>query len=112
MTIIDERSCASTESDEIRYPIKMEYHRNRYASTLFDVDGCVLTGMTGEPLNVFKEELKDMMMEKLIWFVHYMAKEPTYAYFVITQEQRDRFQYEREYGSLERNKVYHVYIDN
>ena len=101
----------SSSDDERTYPISLRYHRNRYAGILYDVEGRVLTGMTGEPLNVFKEEMKDMMVEKKIRFIHCLHHEPTYAYFTITTEQQTRFQEERINGSLDRDKVYHVYID-
>jgi hypothetical protein len=110
--MIDDRSYASSDTDETRYPIKLEFHHNRYRETLYDVDGCVLTGMTGLPLNVFKQELNTMLTERKIRFIHYMEKEPTYAYFVITDNQLDRFLMEREHGSLKRGKVYHVYLDD
>lgn len=93
------------------FPVKMVYHRKRYAAELFDVDGDLLVGKTGSILNVFKEELKDMMIAKEIRFLHYMSKEPTYAYFITSNEQLDRFHIERTEGSRDPHKSYHVYID-
>lgn len=102
----------SESSDERLYPIKMVYHRNRYASVLLSVDGDELTGETGERLNVFKEEMKDMLMEKKIRCIHYMTKEPSYIYFVVDQEQAERFQLDRDHGCRWPNRSYHVYLDD
>lgn len=93
------------------YPIKLVMHYNRYEGTLFDVDGNILTGETGLRLNVFKEEMKDMMVEKKIRCIHYMSKEPTYIYFVVDQEQVNRFQRHRDQGSTYPEMTYHVYPD-
>lgn len=91
-------------------PVKFVYHHNRYAGMLYDVDGNLLRGESGEILNVFKEELKDMMIEHKIRFVHNVTHEPTYAYFVTSAHQLARFYKEREQGS-EIEKTYHVYLD-
>lgn len=102
----------SDSSDETLYPVSYIYHRNRYGSTLFDVDGRHLLGESGSRLNVFKEEMKDMLAEKKVRCIHYMTKEPTYIYFVIDQEQVDRFQWERDNGSYNPKRIYHVYLDD
>lgn len=94
-----------------KYPVKLVHHYNRYAGHLLDVDGDVLRGDSGDALNVFKEELKDMMESGRIRFIHYMEKEPTYAYFIISEEQWTRFKEEREEGSSTPYTKYHVYID-
>lgn len=101
----------SETSDERLFPIRFQYHKNRYAGILYDVEGKVITGMTGEPLNVFKEELKDMMVENKIRFIHHTTKEPTYAYFVLNDWQKNKFILERTEGSPTMNKTYHVYPD-
>lgn len=93
------------------YPVEMVYHHNRYESILYDVDGNVLTGESGRQLNVFQEELKDALIEKKIRFMHYLSKEPTYAYFVVSPEQLGRFCIERVEGSPLPNTKYHVYPD-
>lgn len=93
------------------YPIEMVYHHNRYASVLYDVDGNVLVGESGRHLNVFQEELKNMLMDRRIRFMHYMTKEPTYAYFITDPEQLGRFHIERIEGSPEEHTKYHVYPD-
>jgi hypothetical protein len=100
-----------SECSEERYPIEMVYHHNRYASTLVDVDGNVLVGSDGRPLNVFREEMKDRMVSKEIRFIHYLTKEPTYAYFITSAEQLGRFHIERHEGSRKPRKEYHVYPD-
>lgn len=101
----------SETSSEILYPVRIIYHENRYAGVLYDVDGNVLRGETGQTLNVFKEELKDMLLDRKIRFLHYLSKEPTYAYFVTSPEQLGRFTLERVEGSTIRGKYYHVYPD-
>lgn len=93
------------------FPVRIVYHNNRYASQLYDVDGDVLRGQTGEILNVFREELKDMLVSKKIRFMHYMTTEPTYAYFITSNEQLGRFLVERKEGSKNPMKCYHVYAD-
>jgi hypothetical protein len=93
------------------YKVKIVHHKNRYASTLYDVDGHELVGESGEKLNVFKEEFKDMLMAKKIRFIHYLGHEPTYAYFVTNSWQLDTFQVERQGGSTTEGKVFHVYTD-
>jgi hypothetical protein len=100
-----------SESSEELYPIEMVYHHNRYGSTLVDVDGNVLVGKEGRRLNVFQEELKDMMISKEIRFMHYLSKEPTYSYFITTVEQLGRFHIQRTEGSPKFRKQYHVYPD-
>lgn len=98
-------------SDAETFPVRYVYHHNRYAGILYDVDGDVLRGDSGQILNVFKEELKDMMVEKKIRFMHYLTKEPTYSYFIVNAEQLGRFHLERMEGSPKENKSYHVYPD-
>jgi phage antirepressor YoqD-like protein len=99
-----------SEADEL-HPVRFVYHHNRYAGVLYDVDGNVLVGETGRYLNVFQEELKDMMVERKVRFMHHLAKEPTYAYFVVSAEQLGRFHIERHEGSTQEGKCYHVYPD-
>lgn len=93
------------------YPIHYHHHNNRYSDTLYDVDGNVLRGESGRQLNVFQEELKDMMIEKKIRFMHFLHKEPTYAYFITSVEQLGRFHVERTEGSTTQGKTYHIYPD-
>lgn len=93
------------------YPVRLVYHNNRYAGKLYDVDGNILRGESGEAMNVFKEEFRDMLDSKKIHFMHYLTKEPTYAYFVTNEEQLGRFFLERQEGSTNPNKCYHVYMD-
>lgn len=100
-----------SQSTATKFPIKLVMHRNTYASTLFDVDGNVLVGESGHNLNVFREEMKDMMISKKVRCIHYMAKEPTYCYFITDQEQMDRFQRHRDNGSQYPEMNYHVYPD-
>lgn len=98
-------------SEHETYPIEIVYHHNRYGSKLLDVDGRPLIGRTGRLLNVFQEELKDMMVSKEIRFIHYLTKEPTYAYFITSPEQLGRFHIERYEGSPKPHTKYHVYAD-
>lgn len=98
-------------SDAETFPVRYVYHHNRYAGILYDVDGDVIRGESGQVLNVFKEELKDLMVEKKIRFMHYLTKEPTYSYFIVNAEQLGRFHLERTEGSPKPNKSYHVYPD-
>lgn len=93
------------------YPVSFRYYKNRYAGILYDVDGNVLRGETGEPLNVFKEEFKDLLVEKRIYFLHHLSTEPTYAYFIVDPEQLGRFHLERTEGAPKKGVTYHVYAD-
>ena len=101
----------SESSDEL-HPTSLVYHYNRYSTPLFDVDGNPLRGETGRLLNVYQEELKDLMVAKKIRFIHYLTTEPTYAYFVTSPQQEHAFRKERECGSRIPDKRYHVYIDH
>lgn len=101
----------SGSSENTLYPVKLAMHRNTYASTLFDVDGNILVGESGRNLNVFREEMKDMMIQKKVRCIHYMSKEPTYIYFIVDQEQANRFQRHRDNGSTYPEMTYHVYPD-
>ena len=93
------------------FPVRFEFHKKRYAGVLYDVDGNVLRGAEGDPLNVFKEELKDLLESRQVRFMHYLTSEPTYAYFIVDPEQLGRFHLERSEGSRRRGKIYHVYAD-
>lgn len=100
-----------SETTEELFPVTLVYHGNRYSSRLFDVDGNPLVGDTGMYLNVFTEEFKDMLVSKRIRFIHHLRHEPTYAYFVVSDEQERRFQQERSEGSYTPKTAYHVYPD-
>lgn len=102
---------SDSSSEHERFPVRLVYHHNRYEGKLYDVDGNLLRGETGQILNVFKEELKDMMRNGKIRFMHYMNKEPTYAYFIVDAEQLGRFHIERMDGAPKPDKEYHVYPD-
>jgi hypothetical protein len=102
---------SETESQHELFPVRMVYHHNRYAGVLYDVDGNVLRGESGQLLNVFREEMKDMMMENKLRFMHYLTKEPTYSYFITSPEQLGRFHLERTEGSRKPGKTFHVYPD-
>jgi hypothetical protein len=102
----------SETSEDVLHPVKIVYHNNRYAGTLYDVDGNVLRGESGQRLNVFREEMKDMLVDSKIRVIHYMTREPTYIYFITDHIQMFRFQEERKKGSPDPNKEYHVYLDS
>lgn len=100
-----------SEAEPELFPVRYVYHHNRYAGRLYDVEGNVLRGESGDCLNVFKEELKDMLVSKKIRFMHFLSKEPTYAYFITSEAQLGRFHIERSEGSTKRYKQVHVYPD-
>lgn len=102
---------SETASHRDLFPVRMVYHHNRYKGILYDVDGNVLRGESGQLLNVFCEEMKDMMIDNKIRFMHYLTKEPTYSYFITSPEQLGRFHIERTEGSREPGKSFHVYPD-
>ena len=100
-----------SEDSNRLYPVTYVRHYDRYRKSLYDVDGYLLQGEHGDALHVWKEEFKDMLVAKKIRFIHYMASEPTYCYFIQSQEQAERFQQEREEGSRFPYKRYHIYPD-
>ena len=87
-------------------------HRNLYCKILYDVDGNILTSKTGRLLNVFRPELDDAFNAREVrLYRNSTMSNLTYRYWVTSIEQRDRFLWEREMGSKEPNKGYHVYVD-
>jgi hypothetical protein len=102
---------SESASETTLFPITFQYHYNTYAGTLYDVEGNVLVGDGGQRLNVFQVELKEKLITKAIRFIHCMSSDPTYAYFIQSDEQQSRFLYDRVHGHENPNMTYHVYPD-
>lgn len=91
------------------YPIKMRDCGSRYNRTLYDVDGNILCSSTGVHLNVYTKVMQEEFDGGRLRLIHHM-KEPTYTYFVTSDQQANRFQTHREQGAPSR-RVYYAYVD-
>lgn len=91
------------------YPVKLKARGSTYASVLYDVEGKPLVDANGRYLNVMRKEMKDAFDDGSIRLIHCM-KEPTYRYFVVSENQKQRFQTHRDVGAT-RKILYHVYVD-
>lgn len=83
-----------------------------FARTLYDVAGNVLTDRFGTPLNLKMFEMDVAFKNGDIRICrNSTTKNICYRYFVTSDEQKKRFHYDRENGSIFRNMVYCVYLD-
>jgi len=98
-----------SEDPEIRFPVKYDVHRNVYAQRLYDLDGDMICGEDGVPLNVFRREMRELLEDGKIRVVHNIRT--GYRYFITSLEQENRFLREREHGSLMPQSTYHIYAD-
>lgn len=92
------------------FHIRLFDHGSRRARNLYDVDGNILADENGVRLNIWSQTMNEYLMNGTIRLIHRLG-EPAYSYFVISEEQRQRFEYEREHGSGKR-MIYHVYADD
>lgn len=93
-----------------RKPIKLQNRGSRYSHTLYDLDGNVLLDEHGNKLNVYTSNMKAAFEDGKLRLIRRMS-DPGYTYFVTSNDQLERFEEEREYGSYRYNNVYHVYAD-
>lgn len=91
------------------YHVRLFNHGSLYARSLYDVDGFLLQDEEGNKLNVYTQAMNEAFISKKIRLIHKVS-EPGYSYFVTSEEQYRRFEFERENGSRERT-LYHVYAD-
>lgn len=92
------------------FPIHFVIRKNCYKQYLYDIDGCLIRGGDGKPLNVFQHEMMERFDNGSLRIVRVL--EPGYRYFVQRQSQQDRFIREREQGGSEcRFRSYHIYVD-
>lgn len=100
---------SSSSSDLARYPVRFKDCGSPYKWKLYDVDGNVLMGASGCPLNVYRDEMAKALKDGDIRLIHAMT--PGYRYFVQSQRQMDLFQDERTHGSSHEYKTYYIYPD-
>lgn len=88
-------------------------HGSVYAKILYDVDGNILVDSEHRMMNVFRATLGLALLNKEVrLFRNKSMGSVCYRYFTTTDEQRDRFLCEREFGTkLGPNLKYHVYVD-
>jgi hypothetical protein len=91
------------------FHVRLFDHGSRNARNLYDVDGNILTDNQGARLNVWTKVMNEYLLSGKLRLIHRIA-EPSYSYFVISEQQRQRFEFERENGSGKR-MIYHVYAD-
>lgn len=77
---------------------------------LFDVDGHIVRGFYGEPVNLYSKGITFYIAQGYIRLIYDLTRE--YRYIVVDEEQYHRFQQEREIGSTSKDRVYHVYPDD
>lgn len=93
-----------------RYPVYYSLQRSLYRKFLFDVDGRIVRGAFGEPINLYSPAVRDYITSGHVRFIYDIPNE--YRYIVISEEQYYRFQKERVIGSTQRGKTYYVYPDD
>lgn len=91
------------------FHVQLYDHGSRHARNLYDVDGNLLIDEDGLKLNIWTSKINEYFMNGKLRLIHRLA-EPGYSYFIISEEQRRRFEFERENGSGKR-MLYHVYAD-
>lgn len=101
----DDRSSTHQE----RFPIRLQLRHGVYHRHLYDVEGALLVGLSGNPLHVFNGELKDEIDAKRVRCIRDIRC--GYRYFVTSVEQWNRFMEHRKYGSLYFRVTYHIYPD-
>lgn len=99
------------EENTVLIPIKIRDCGSKYSRTLFDVEGNPLVNTAGNPLHVYTKLMQDEFDSGRLRLIHCM-KEPTFAYFVTSDYQKDVFQRHRKVGALPYRKSYYVYVDD
>ena len=92
------------------FPIKIQLRRHIYGQQLYDVEGRLIVDDRGRALNVYSSTLKQLFCDKKIKIIRDIVC--GYRYFVTSSHQQQRFQDDRENGSLYFRKTYHVYHDD
>lgn len=76
---------------------------------LFDVDGNIVRGTNGGPLNLYSPAIRDYVDQGAVRFIYDLPRE--YRYIITSPQQMKRFRLERERGSRLKQRIYHVYFD-
>lgn len=92
------------------YPVKLIDHGSPFAGVLYDVEGKIIRGRTGRPLNVFQQDMAEALVDGSLLIRYCLHDE--YRYFITSDMQLDDFLREREEGSERKNKAFHVYVDD
>jgi len=89
-------------------------HKNMYCRILYDVEGKILVNHMGRILNAFRPEMDEAFANKEIRLIRNSTMDSIcYRYYITSQEQWEKFIWERELGSDQGpNKSYHVYVDD
>lgn len=85
-------------------------HPSTYSRVLYDVDGHVLCDVEGNPINIFKPVMKDMLSQGHVICYHVPGR-PGYRYFVHRKKQADDFRKAKKRGMTASTTPYHVYPD-
>lgn len=79
---------------------------------MYDVTGNVLRDRHGTPLNLKMWQMDEAFKNGDIRLCrNSTTKNICYRYFVTSDEQKKMFQYDRDNGSIFRNMIYSVYLD-
>lgn len=100
---------SSSTHHQKRFPIRIQLRPGTYHRHLYDVDGALLVGQSGNPLHVFNKELKNEMDAKRVRLIRNLRC--GYRYFVTSLEQWNRFMEHRKNGTLYFRITYHLYPD-
>lgn len=102
-------SFTMSETTPKTFPIGVILRKSCNRQFLYDVDGNVIRGVNGDPLNVFKPEMAAKFDDGSLRIIRVIS--PGYRYFVQRQAQQDRFMEEREKGAPIEYRTYHLYVD-
>jgi len=91
------------------YPIHIRNCGSIYSRRLYDVDGFAIRDENNEFLNAWTPAMNDAFEDGRLRLVRSMRFD--YRYFVTSEEQKQRFLYERDTGSDFPNSTYYVYRD-
>ena len=113
MNLNDDDRSRSSNSTSIWHRVQLVDHKNIYSKILYDVDGEILVNNNSIILNAYKPEMEEALdVKEVRIFRNSTMSNLCYRYFITSEAQLKRFNREREYGSKNPNKSYHVYVDD
>lgn len=108
----DDTKSISSGSTIKWYRVTLVDHLDINCKILYDVEGNILIDRNSIVLNVYKPAMREALDSKEVRVIrNSTTSELCYRYFITSQAQFDRFDRERQFGSREPNKAYHVYVD-
>ncbi len=111
-TATDDTRSISSGSTIKWYRITMVDHLDINCKILYDVEGNILIDRNSIVLNVYKPAMRKALDSKEVRVIrNSTTSELCYRYFITSQAQFERFDKERQFGTREPNKAYHVYVD-